>query len=250
MIDFTRGESDNWLEDDNEDGGEGTDYMGENSIEALLMQQSPELWAAIEGAPIDMLQFKSQLAAYYTMRLLCICPKAVHPSLPYGVSIEYIMNDIEDSETTHNVIYTPFKKPIQHIIDCLHHRKGKYLTPTYVLKGGITRQRQEGVIEAWKKTGGTIICTVKYAQSFELIECTNPYILGGGEWDPEENEQAEDRHNRLSSTETCCVWYPVITGSADEAVIDMNINKRYNVGMLLNPQKYLKAHLAATHKKT
>src|SRR5690606_24156851 len=94
----------------------------------------------------------------------------------------------------------------------------------------------------------TILCIIKYAQSFELIECTNPYFIGE-EWDPEENDQAEDRHNRLSATETTHVWYTCIRNSVHEHVIDTTVNKRVNARLLFSKPKQLRELIAQSRKQ-
>lgn len=144
----------------------------------------------------DWVSAKTSLDSVYRARLALICPKALDESFGVGAGIEAIVEDAEESELTHYVITTPFKKPIQYLVEYLTAHK----IQSYVLSGdeNLGPYELEAVIEKWTRTGGVIIQTTLFAQSYELLAAKNMYMLGY-EWDPEANKQAEDRLHRASS---------------------------------------------------
>lgn len=170
---------------------------------------------------------KNTLASIYKLRLALICPQAIHPSYGVGAGIASIADVCEESGIKRYVISTPFRGPVPYLRGYLESRGIK----VWVLWGGIKKTEREAAIAAWSTGEGVIIQTIKYAQSYELVASPYGFMLGY-EWDPEDNKQAEDRQNRLTSTEPTFIYYIRHPGAYDEQVIDILVEKGTNVRLL------------------
>ncbi len=177
---------------------------------------------------------KNQGDALYRARLALICPKALDDSLGVGAGIEAIADDGED--LPHYVVTTPFRAPVPHLKAYLE-SKGRRV---WVLMGGlgISPDEQDRIIHEFEQTGGTLIQTTKYATSYEFINGPEHNYCLGYEFDPEDNKQAEDRFQRVSSTRPSFHWYIRFNGTYDDDLIDRIVMKGQNVSTLLNKGKY------------
>ncbi len=175
--------------------------------------------------------------ALYRARLSLICPRALDSSLGLGAGIEAIVEDGED--LSHYVITTPFRAPVPHLKSYIE-SKGRRV---WVLMGGlgITPDEQDRFIREFEETGGTLIQTTKYATSYEFINGPEHNYCLGYEFDPEDNKQAEDRFQRVSSTRPSFHWYIRCSGTYDDDIIDKIVMKGQNVTTLLNRGKYWEA---------
>lgn len=138
------------------------------------------------------------------LQQMLVCPKIIDPTLPYGPFFEYLTETILNSsvEDRHCVIFTPYRKAVNYLIDFLH---GKGVERVYRLWGGMHPDEMADAISEYKahsnildKNGNPsiMICTTKTAQSFDLETSSVCYHLGY-EWDQNDNEQAEGRLRRL-----------------------------------------------------
>lgn len=184
----------------------------------------------------DVLFFANSLQLMYGLRLMAICPKAVHPDLPYGSGIEAIVDEFnEEEKMMHGVVFTPFKKPIPYLKEYIEKHTEM---PCYVLQGGVSPDEREMLIDKWRKTGGFVLATVAYSQSFELIEASTSWHLG---YDPdgEANKQAEDRLNRLSSPAPTFHRYIMMKGTRDEVMLHNLITSGMNVRLMFGVKENL-----------
>lgn len=184
-----------------------------------------QLWT--ETPDGNFLFAKNTLAKIFQLRLALICPTALHESYPVGIGVESIADTCEFEGIDRWVLNTPFRKPIPYLRAYLESRG----LQVWVLWGGISKQEREAAIAAWAAGKGVIIQTIKYAQSYELIGSPYGFFLGY-EWDPEDNKQAEDRQNRLTSTEPTFIYYVRHLGAYDENVIDILVQKSVNMNIL------------------
>lgn len=183
---------------------------------------------------IDFLVARNTGDALYRARLSLICPKALDSSLGVGEGIEAIVEDGE--ELSHYVITTPFRAPIPHLKAYIE-AKGRRV---WVLAGGlgIDPDEQDRIISDFQSTGGTLIQTTKYATSYEFLHGPEHNYCLGYEYDPEDNKQAEDRMQRLSSTRPSTHWYVRFLGTYDEELMERIIMQGQNANRLLDKGKY------------
>jgi hypothetical protein len=159
------------------------------------------------------------LSAHYKARLAMICPKSLDPTLGYGIGIESIWDDAQESELSRYAIFTPFKLPIPHLVEYLK-SKGASVG---VLQGGIGLDEQELRLAEWRRSlesasgerPSVILSTIKYGESWEIPEASYGYMLGY-EWSAEDNKQAEARLCRLISPGPVYIQYVHHLGAYDE----------------------------------
>jgi hypothetical protein len=190
-----------------------------------------ELWAFTKGG--DIIAAKNHLDALYRARLALICPKALDPSWDVGIGIEAIADDAED--LTHFVLTTPFRAPVPYLKRYLEERGRR----VWVLMGGlgIDPDQQDRIIREFEDTGGVCIQTTKYATSYEFINGPEHNYNLGYEWDPEDNKQAEDRMQRISSTRPSFHWYLRFIGTYDEDLVERLVIKGQNVRRLMDDRR-------------
>lgn len=191
-----------------------------------------ELWAITEAG--EIIVARNSLDALFRARLCLICPKALDPSLEVGAGIEAIADDAED--LSHYVISTPFRAPVPHLKAYLESRGRK----VWVLMGGlgIDPDTQDRIIREFQAEGGVLIQTTKYATSYELIHGPEHHYVLGIEYDPEDNKQAEDRLQRISSTRPSFHWYIRFPGTYEEDIIERVVIKGQNVRRLMDDRRY------------
>lgn len=157
------------------------------------------------------------LAATMRVRQFLVCPKFISPDFGWGAGLEGIRADAEESELTHFVISTPFRDPIPLIQEFFRAHKIK----AYALYGGMKANDIAQVIETWTASGGVIIQTIQFAESYELPAARIMYMLGYLH-NPEQNSQAESRiHRDIRVTpHPVDIYYVKHLRSYDEKVVD------------------------------
>jgi len=190
-----------------------------------------ELWAFTSGG--DVITARNSLDALYRARLGLICPKSLDPSFGVGAGIEGIMEDAE--ELNHIVISTPFKAPLPHFRSFIEGTGRR----VWILAGGlgIDPDTQDRIIAEFESQGGVLIQTIKYATSYEFIGGPEHNYFLGYEYDPEDNKQAEDRFQRVSSTHPSFHWYIRFPGTYDEELIERLVIKGQNVRRLMDDDR-------------
>jgi hypothetical protein len=191
-----------------------------------------ELWAFTEGG--DIISARNSLDALYRARLALICPKVLDASWDVGAGIEAIADDGED--LSHYVLSTPFRAPIPHLKAYLESRGRR----VWILMGGlgISPDEQDRIIREFQEIGGTLIQTTKYATSYEFISGPEHHYVLGIEYDPEDNKQAEDRMQRISSTRPSFHWYIRFLDTYDEDIVEKVVIKGQNVRHLMDNGRY------------
>jgi hypothetical protein len=191
-----------------------------------------ELWAFTKEG--EVITARNSLDALYRARLSLICPRALDPSFGVGAGIEGILEDGED--LNHLVISTPYKAPIPHLrahIEATGRR-------VWVLSGGlgIDPDQQDRIIAEFQNQGGVLIQTILYATSYEFIKGPEHNYFLGYDPDPENNKQAEDRFQRVSSVNPSFHWYVRFPGTYDADLIEMLVLKSQNVRRLMDDKRH------------
>lgn len=159
----------------------------------------------------------NKLAAITKLQQFLICPKSISPDFGWGAGLEGILADAQDSELTHFVVSTPFVQNIDLL--CSFFRQNKITA--YTMQGGMKANDIDDVVERWTRTGGVVIQSIRFAESYELPAARIMYMLGYVH-DPEQNSQAEDRiHRDIRVTpDPVDIYYVKNLGSYEEDIID------------------------------
>ena len=189
------------------------------------------------------------------LRQILVCPKIIDPNCPdYGGAIEYVLDDLEGAESEkdrHCVVFTPFRDAVSLIRQALEE---KGFGPVIELMGG-QGHSSKGIdelkrkIDLFRAQKGIAVCTIQFAESFELDPADKGYFVGF-EYDAEQNSQAEDRLHRGTVEWPVNFWYILHNDTVDEDVMDVLDRGTHATHTLMhNPEKlkmmlnkYLRLH--------
>lgn len=174
----------------------------------------------------EVLATPSMLSLQVRHRQILICPKILDPQMGYGGAIDHLLDNLEDDP--HAVIFTPFKKAFpflrQAIIDRGH-------PPPYMLSGGAASEEVGRVEKEFNSSAGSqraCLCTVAFAESFELWSAKQGHFIGY-EWRQDLNYQAEKRLHRLITPHPINIWYYRYRNTVDDLILDRLNTKQGNV---------------------
>lgn len=160
------------------------------------------------------------------LRQLLTTPKLLHKDYPIGSSLEHVLDKVNSEEINHFGIYTYFRDACD-IFKKYVEENTDY--EAFILYGGMDYTDINNAIESWSKSKkGVIICSIAFAQSFELLKGNNFYFIGPS-YNGEENKQAERRGNRLISTDVCNACYIVHNDTYEEDIMSNMIKNAMNV---------------------
>lgn len=181
----------------------------------------------------DIIFARTSLDQTLKFRQLLVCPKLLDPKIQsYGSALEDLITTIEDNPQ-HVVIFTPFVEAFPFISERLkaagHQNVG-------FLSGRITPDEQFDRISKYRESRGIIICSIRYAQSFSLEPATRCFFLGY-EFDPEENRQAEDRIQRMTTQYDVNAYYYAYENTYDERAMEILEIKQLQTNVTLDPTR-------------
>lgn len=130
------------------------------------------------------------------LRQMCVCPRLLGLEND-GAAIEMVVDKIQEREDHHVVIFTPFREAIRHFEPYL--RRELKTDNVFHLWGSMDMLAVKSACENFKRTRGIMLCSVLFAQSFELETADTGFFIGY-DWDQNNNLQAEARLRRLTST--------------------------------------------------
>lgn len=147
-----------------------------------------------------------------------------------GGIVEYVVDKMLELDSV--VIFIPFKG--LSTITTEWAKALGYTKEVYSLHGQLTIDKVTTRIDRWKITGGTMFCTISYAQSIALDATDYAYFMGF-DWDPNNNIQAEGRLRRLDSVwnNPCLCTYLIPSATEYEKVQDVVNGKVSNVRKVL-----------------
>ena len=143
----------------------------------------------------DLVFAQNAMVQFLRLRQILICPRILVTEASYGGAIMHLADIIKEYPDEPQVIFTPFTSAFPHFTDYLHQQGFEYV---FHLHGGISPTQQQDRLEAFRRTKGIVICTVKYAEAFSLEPARRSWFIGYDE-DPQTNRQAENRLSRLTS---------------------------------------------------
>jgi len=183
---------------------------------------------AHEGVPI--LVAPTRLAVITRLRQLLVMPKMLNAELPDGSGLDTVVEHLQGiGDFPHAVIFTPFSKALPFIKERLLNEGWKHVV---LLQGGMQPDELSAALQEFEENNGIAVCTIKFAQSFDLDSASYAYFLGA-EWEPHDNFQAEDRLHRLTTSSPVNIYYIEHIDSIDEFVLDTVLQKQINVNKVL-----------------
>jgi hypothetical protein len=199
-----------------------------------VYQQLKEDWVA--QVKDDIVIAPNAMTVFVRLRQLLCCPKILSEDLGMGAGYEHILDSLE--EEPHVVIFVPFRPACDYIADALVDEG----YDAFILRGGTTHHEQTAIIQRFEETRGVLICTIGYAEAFDLLSCHTSWFLGYSHV-LDDNEQAEGRTQRAISEHDTVFWkYLRHIGTLDEDMMDELSADLTNVNKLLKrPQAFIEA---------
>jgi len=179
----------------------------------------------------------NELAKLLRLRQLLCCPRILDPSLGMGGGFDLIVDKLE--EQSHAVIFVPFRPACIYIQYELKLRGYQHV---HMIRGGISHDEQTQEINAFKETRGILICTIAYAESFDLETCDTSHFLGY-DYSLDVNEQAEGRTQRAISEYEYVTWnYIKYMNTIDEDFLNELTEDMHNVRRVMKrPESLINA---------
>ena len=166
------------------------------------------------------------LARDTRLRQIALCPHSLSSDYPVGAGVEYLMEEIP-AEDQHTVIFSVYKQVLYSTRKALESQGVK----CFMLQGGMEPNEIVEEVRRFKESGGTMLCTIAFAQSFALDTVARAYVLGLDP-DPINNIQAEGRLRRGDSNlgpEGVLVRYIIIKGTREEDFKEIVNTKLSNI---------------------
>lgn len=170
------------------------------------------------------------------LRQLLVCPKLIDPYYEgVGSGFESVVEMFEDSGEKHGVVFTPFPSVSPYFQEYLD-EKGIRM---HLLRGGMDKESVTKTIDSFRRNGGILLISIKFAESYDLSFCSICWFLGR-EWAPDDNLQAEDRLHRRTSKSDVSVYIMQHSGTVDMDVLQKLWEKSTNVKRALNTREEVK----------
>lgn len=174
--------------------------------ERIYREVDKEMFA-ISGDQIIIAQ--THMTKVLRFRQMMCCPQILDPNLSVGAAFEDYVETIKNDTDPHTVVFTPFVTAIPFFVKYLN---ANGFNNVEVLSGGLNPDELQRRIERFRRTRGIIICSILFATAFSLEPATECFFPGY-EWDPEDNAQAEERLNRLTTKEQVNAYYYAYNGT-------------------------------------
>lgn len=207
-------------------------YAELDDCQEKYYQQYAEDMYAIIGDRVDIAH--NSLLQVLRFRQLLICPKILDPSLSIGGALADLVETLKEEEADPKcVIFCPFTAAFPHFVRYLaeHGYEG-----VQVLQGGLDPDEQERRINLWRNSRVPILCSIAYAQAFSLEPAKEAYFIGY-DWDPDNNIQAEERLNRLTTKYAVTAFYYVYEDTYDERQLEVVNTKQRQKNMTMLTKK-------------
>ncbi len=183
-----------------------------------------------------MLITPNSLGKFVRLRQMLIWPHLLYKieeegKLDQGAGFSAILEHMSDNDDKHVVIFTPFAKALNGFGKAL--KVAGYAEDSIIqLRGGTNPDEVRKRIELFESARGIALCTIKFAQSFNLSTASTAYFLGY-EFNPDENHQAEDRLHRMTSKSAVNIYYVCHKDSIDEHILTILNDKNRSISSFL-----------------
>lgn len=214
----------------------GIDVEIDAEQKRLYQQLEDDMMVVVEhDEGLNVIMTPTILARLVKLRQLLCCPKILDPSFGMGAGYEAILDRLDNDD--HVVIFVPFRPAVDYIVKDL--RKRGYMA--WGLYGGYTHEEHQAIIDTVKGEKGILVCTIAYAESFDLETMNNSYFLGY-DLSVDQNEQAEGRTRRAISEHKLVSWGYIKTSTpVDEHFLAKLGEDAHNVRLVLQrPEGYIR----------
>lgn len=178
--------------------------------ERYYKQYEEEMYADLEDG-IDIVS--TSLTQTLRYRQLLCCPAIIDPNWGVGGALTDLVESFKEGDhDPHCVIFVPFTAAFVHYLRYLSEHGYENVQ---TLQGGLDPDELDRRISTWRQSRVPIICSIMYAQAFSLEPASECFFIGR-EWDPDDNKQAEERLNRLTTKHAITAWYYTYEGTYDE----------------------------------
>jgi Type III restriction enzyme, res subunit len=217
-------------------------YVPERVRQRLNVQLSPRVRKVYNTLWKDsMLSFPDgetylapgTLAKFTGIRKLLTCPNLIHEALGVGDALETVWDHAHgENPKPHAVIFSDFKEQFPLWKQWLE-TQGKGAN-VQVLQGGLSLSDTKIAIDEFSRSQGKhtswLLCTVPYAESFDLLSPQDAYFVGFS-WAQRMNYQAEGRLTRGSKTHAN-FFYCVHPNTIDTHMLDVLDLKVQRTGLV------------------
>ncbi len=228
------------------------DQLPEGKRLPIAALMTPSQAKVYEGLAEDMIHTVEEsdavivaftvLSKLMKLRQLLCCPRILDPALDMGGGFDVVLEALET--TPHMVIFVPFRPACVYIHDELR-SKGYDVA---ILRGGVDPLEQVEITEHFKFRKSVLVCTIAYAESFDLETCKTSYFLGY-DYSVDVNKQAEGRTRRSISKHKFVTWnYIKYMHTVDEELLLKLDTDMANIRKILNrPQAIIDALKGVQH---
>lgn len=169
----------------------------------------------------------TSMTALLRLRQTVVCPAILDPAAGVGGAFEFILDELDNSSNKTAAIFTPYAEAFPYFIGALQKRGHKNI---YTLRGGTSSEEVERVTNAMRTVGGIVLNTVKFARAYEFETVPAAYFTSA-EWSVVENDQAENRCHRRSSTGSVDINYVLTSNSVDESLVEIVDRKARSIDL-------------------
>ncbi len=196
-----------------------------------------DMMVIIEHAEgLNVILTSTILAKLTKLRQLICCPRILDPSLGMGAGYEAIVDRLDQDD--HVAIFVPFRPACDYVCRDLQERTNRN---TFILRGGVDHVEQKEIVDRFRDTRGILVCTIAYAESFDIETCKTSYFLGY-DLTVDQNEQAEGRTRRAISEHEFVTWGYIKTDtSVDQHFLQKLGDDQRNAHLILQrPEEYIR----------
>jgi SWI/SNF-related matrix-associated actin-dependent regulator 1 of chromatin subfamily A len=179
------------------------------------------------------------LSLMVRQRQLLVCPQELGLQTR-GAAIDAMLEMCESQveEAKPFVIFTAFKDGVRWIDKAL--RETYPGLTTFHITGGLTPEQFRDAWKGFQDFTGTgprvLICVIRSSASFHATVADTAYVIGP-EWDFNQNEQAEDRLNRMGQKKLVTCYYFGCKGTIDDHVITRLNDKKFTADLILSEEE-------------
>jgi SNF2 family DNA or RNA helicase len=176
----------------------------------------------------DIIVASGEMEATLRLRQLLACPIILGINDLGGAILDILqtLEEIDNPDERHVVIYTPFRKVVEILARELYLRK----IHAFEFAGGLDPFELQNRLKQFRESKGVAICTIAYAQAFSFAPAYTTYFVGY-EWDPNMNKQAEDRLIPQEGLNPITAFYYTYESTVDLNLMHRVITKHEAIGI-------------------